>query len=127
MEPALDDKGNVRKNKAGEVVMSQKVTKTETKNTDGSTTVEETGVFLPADVPSLKEVLDSLGGDEKRLTLAAAIGANRMFADQASDPFYGLIPESFDDEQRKSLKIAAREIMKSLKKTAAQAVKMILS
>lgn len=76
---------------------------------------------------TLNDVLEAVKNDEARLVRIAAIGYNKEQADMVSDQFYGLIPASFVGEQRASLRIAARELMKALGKTPEQAVKMILA
>ena len=85
--------------------------------------------FNPANMGSLvlDDVLTAVGNDEAKLVKAAAIGFNKIAADSVADQFYGLIPDTFVGEQRTSLKIAARELMKALGKTPEQAVKMILA
>lgn len=76
---------------------------------------------------TLNDILEAVKNDEPTLVKMAAIGYNKVQADSVADQFYGLIPASFVGEQRTSLKIAAREIMKALGKTPEQAVKMILA
>ena len=76
---------------------------------------------------TLNDVLAAVNNDEAKLIKCAAIGYNKIAADSVADAFYGLIPDTFVGEQRTSLKIAAREIMKALGKTPEQAVKMILA
>lgn len=83
--------------------------------------------FNLAEAHTLDEILSAVGNDEGKLVRMAAVGFNKEAFSAASDPFYGLIPDTYNDEQRKSIRIAAREIMKALGKTAAQSVKMVLA